>query len=144
MPCVDSRVAMEENRRVKRDRLLLVGEELYTIFLLMTYLESCNYEVASARNGHDALEFVQVEKPDLILFCEDDIAMLDGYTFLKSIRGVPQTFRTPVILLSSRNQTIEQAKCLNHKVDAYMVKPFELEKLEAQVKRLINYQLSFA
>ncbi|MCL6435947.1 MAG: response regulator [Leptolyngbyaceae cyanobacterium HOT.MB2.61] len=133
---------MENKRRAKRDRLLLVGDELYTIFLILTYLESCGYEVASARSSHNALELLQVTTPDLILFCDDGVPLMDSFTFLKQVRGMSQTSRTPVILISSRNQTLEQAQSLNDETDAYLVKPFELDDLREQVHSMIKQTVS--
>ncbi|WP_421655907.1 response regulator [Leptothermofonsia sp. ETS-13] len=133
---------MEDKRGIKRDRLLLVGDELYTIFLILTYLESCGYEVASARSSQNALELLQVTTPDLILFCDDGVPLMDNFTFLKQVRGMSQTSKTPVILISSRNQTLEQAQSLNHEIDAYLVKPFELDDLKERIHSMIKQTVS--
>lgn len=132
------RTVMEEKRGAKRDRLLLIGDELYTIFLILTYLESCEYEVASARDGDSALELMQMTTPDLIVFCDDGIPLMDSFAFLKQVRRKPHTSRIPVILISSRNQTLEQAKSLDNRMDAYIVKPFELDDLKTQVRSMIH------
>jgi DNA-binding response OmpR family regulator len=134
----EMRTVMKEKKGVKRDRLLLIGDELYTIFLILTYLESCGHEVASARSSDNTLELMQMITPDLILFCDDGIPLTDSLTFLKQVRRMPQTSSTPVILISSRNQTLEQAKSLDKTIDAYMVKPFELEDLREQVRTMIQ------
>ena len=127
----------------KRMRLLLVGDEIHTVFLIQSYLESCGYEVASTEDGDDALKFLQHESLDLIIFCNDGVSKIDGYTFLKYIRGNSQIPRTPVILMSSKNQTTEQIRSLNQEIDAYITRPFELDELIAQVQSMTQRNLSY-
>lgn len=129
---------MEEKTRAGFPRLLLIGDELYTIFLLLNYLESCGYQVASARNCDSAFSLLQTSPPDLILLCDDGMPSVDSTLFLKQVRQTIPISRTPVILLSSRNQTPEQARCLDHEIDAYIVKPFELEDLQAQISSMLR------
>ncbi|MGA7934260.1 MAG: response regulator [Kovacikia sp.] len=134
---------MKGERQEQRMRLLLVGDEIYTIFLVLSYLESCGYKVASTKDGDEALKFLQHETPDLILFCDDGATKMDGYTFLKYIRGNTRTQNLPVILMSSKNQTAEQIRSLTQEIDAYLTRPFELDALRAQVQFMTGRNLSF-
>jgi CheY-like chemotaxis protein len=129
---------MEDAGRFEYKRLLLVGDELYSMFLILTYLESCGYGIASAPDGQAALQFLQERTPDLIVYCEDDNAPVDGYAFLRQVRQVSSTRHTPLILISSRNQTVEQIKALNPKTEAYLLRPFEPEDLKMLVQSLIQ------
>jgi DNA-binding response OmpR family regulator len=135
---------MKGEDQEKRMRLLLVGDEIYTIFLIQSYLESCGCEVASTVEGDDALKFLQHETPDLVIFCNDGVVKMDGYTFLQRLRKNSQTYKLPVILMSSKNQTSEQIQSLNHEMDAYMTRPFELDELKAKVQAMTERSFSFA
>ncbi|UBF25630.1 response regulator [Kovacikia minuta CCNUW1] len=133
---------MKGETQAKRMRLLLVGDEIYTIYLILSYLESCGYEVISTKDGEDALVFLQGETPDLVIFCNDGPIQMDGYLFLQNLRENPQTKMLPVILMSSKNQTIEQIRSLNPGIDAYLTRPFELDELQAQVQSMTAKALS--
>jgi two-component system response regulator MprA len=135
---------MENEKQSTRKRLLLVGDELHAIFLILSYLESCGYEVASSKDGHDALEFLSRDVPNLIIFCNDGMPAIDGYSFLRTIRGNCLTKTIPLILISSKNQTVEQIRSLDREMDAYVVCPFEPEELKHQVHSMIQRNLSLA
>jgi len=66
-------------------RILLVDDEPLYLRLLKVNLEQEGYQIATARDGEEALEFVSQEIPDLIIL---DVMMpkVDGITVAIRIR----------------------------------------------------------
>lgn len=84
--------------------ILVVDDEPDALKLFRRILTSAeeNYRVLRASNGHQALEIMQQESPDVILL---DLAMpeMDGFQFLKAREHHAAWGAIPVILISARD-----------------------------------------
>jgi DNA-binding response OmpR family regulator len=80
---------------------LLIVEDIADIlnFLDVT-LKFNGYRVVTARNGQEALEAIQKERPAIII---TDILMpkMDGFTFIQRVRIDPETHNIPVVFISA-------------------------------------------
>ena len=98
-----------------------------------------NCEVLEASCGSEAIEAIKTQKPDLVLL---DITMPDmtGLDVLRTIRGIPETKDTQVIMLTaeSGNKTVEEADSLG--VKGYIAKPFKDVQLIAQVEKVLELE----
>ena len=91
-------------------------------------------ECASAKEFHKQ---VRERIPDLILL---DIMLPDedGLSILTKIRGVPETRRIPVILVTAKTTEIDKVKGLDLGADDYLTKPFGVMELISRVKALLR------
>jgi len=73
-------------------------------------------------------------EPDLVVL---DVAMpgMDGYTLCRAIRKNAAMARTPVVMLSARDDGADQARGRLAGVDAYVSKPFEPAALVRVVRK---------
>lgn len=76
-----------------------------------------------AKDGVEALEMFQLEKPDIIL---SDIKMpkMDGLQLIEKIREQNQTI--PIIILTAYSDQKTLFKAANSSIDGYILKPLEL------------------
>jgi len=83
-------------------------------------------KVYTARDGEEAYELYEDEKPDIII---TDIKMprKDGLKLIKQIRQ--KDYRTPIILLTSYTDPSMLINAANLSVDGYLLKPIEFEQL---------------
>ena len=58
------------------------------------------YQVATARNGKEALLFLTDQRPDLIL-CELTLPEMDGYSFCAALRTNPEWASIPFVAMST-------------------------------------------
>ncbi len=95
------------------------------------------YNFYTAPDGKAGLEFAQKNIPDIII---SDIMMpeMNGYIFCREIKNNIKTCHIPVILLTARASGEDQIKGYESGADAYVVKPFNMDVLIAQVNRLIK------
>jgi len=91
------------------------------------------YTVKVAVNGKMALKIAQAQPPDLILL---DIMMpeMDGYEVCRQLKSNPQTRNIPVIFLTAKDQTQDEAKGFELGAADYILKPVSPPILEARVK----------
>lgn len=115
-------------------RILLVDDEPLYLRLLKVNLEQEGYQISTARDGEEALEFVSQEIPDLIIL---DVMMpkVDGITVAIRIR---QFSNVPIIMLTAMGEEQDRVKGLNIGADDYMVKPFSATELVARVKAVLR------
>jgi PAS domain S-box-containing protein len=97
----------------KNKTILLVEDTEAVIIQMKDMLESQGYTIQVARNGHEALEQINIQIPDGMIL---DLMMpeVDGFEVLKRIRGHEKTDRLPVIILTAKYITKDELSFLNH------------------------------
>lgn len=110
------------------EHILIVDDEAAIRELLQDYFELEGYRVSTAENGQAALKKVETG-PDLILL---DINMpgLDGLSVCRRIR---QFVSCPILFLTARVEDADKLIGFGAGGDDYIVKPFNLDILGAQV-----------
>jgi two-component system, OmpR family, phosphate regulon response regulator PhoB len=103
-------------------------------------LEADGYAVAQARDGADALERIDVERPDLVVL---DLSMpgLGGLDVLRRVRAAEAQCggaALPVIVLSGRSGETDRIVGLDLGADDYLVKPFSPGELAARVRSVLR------
>ncbi|MGZ5064219.1 MAG: Hpt domain-containing protein [Usitatibacter sp.] len=92
------------------------------------------YEVASAKDGVDALQQLQDMKPDLILL-DVEMPRMDGFEFARNVRADEATRNIPIIMITSRTADKHRNHAMELGVNEYMGKPYQEEQLLALIKR---------
>ncbi len=120
---------------------LLVVEDIPNVLqLLEVTLRFQGYEVFSARNGQEALEILEREKPALVI---SDILMpkLDGFAFVQKMRSLPETQAIPVIFLSATFVTPEDKEfALSLGASHFIEKPFDTQDFLLTIAELLSQE----
>jgi DNA-binding NarL/FixJ family response regulator len=118
-------------------RLLLVDDEPNLLRAVAACLRAEGYEVHTCLTVQDALVLLSHTIPDLII---SDIRMpgMDGYAFVRQLRGAARTALIPVIFLTAKDQKADRIEGLRTGVDAYMTKPFEPDELLALITSIFS------
>ena len=97
--------------------------------------EACGYAVDIAFDGEQGLFLAAGNAYDAI--CLDlMLPAISGTEVLGRLRGL--RLRTPVLILTARDETTSVVALLNQGADDYLAKPFDLEELKARVQALIR------
>jgi two-component system chemotaxis response regulator CheY len=99
-------------------------------------LTSAGYDVLEACDGRDALAKLTGQKIHLML-CDVNMPNMDGITFLKALREVPNYKFTPVIMLTTEAGEDKKREGQAAGARAWVVKPFKPEQLLHAVSKLI-------
>ena len=101
---------------------------------LVRSLTDRGYAVSSAPAGMVGLQNALDEQPDLVLL---DLGLpdLDGHSLLTMLRAVR---RTPVIVVTARDDDPSIVKALDAGADDYVVKPFGMDQLEARIRAVLR------
>ncbi|MEI6074686.1 MAG: response regulator transcription factor [Verrucomicrobiota bacterium] len=115
-------------------RILIVEDEPDLLASLAQALREEGYAVDTSDNGDDGLFNAEGTDYDAIVL---DVMLpgLDGWEILKRLRKIK---KTPVLMLTARDQTRDRVKGLDTGADDYVVKPFDLAEVFARLRAIIR------
>jgi DNA-binding response OmpR family regulator len=95
------------------------------------------FDVLTAPDGASGLNQFFSTRPDCVVV---DIRMpgLNGYQFVRALRGDRETAETPIVVLSALVQDREQLAGLLTGADAYLIKPVKIIDLVNAVDRAVQ------
>ncbi|HLO47350.1 MAG TPA: response regulator transcription factor [Kamptonema sp.] len=116
-------------------RILLVEDDSQLVASLSEALVVQRYIVDSARDGESAWDKTQAIVYDLILM-DVTLPKLDGVRLCQRLRD--RGYLSPILMLTARDTSLDKVIGLDAGADAYMVKPFNLQELLAQIRALLR------
>ena len=135
----DVNAEIEKNEKIKsktKYRILIVeDEEDIKNYLKEELIKS--YHILTCENGKKALEIALTTNPDLII---SDIMMpeMDGLTLCKKLKQNININHIPIILLTAKSKIEDKMVGIETGADAYFVKPFIIEELQASINNLLS------
>lgn len=120
-------------------RILLVEDSPIARALAVGWLEGAGYQVDVAENGHEGFEKAQAMQPDLVV-SDINMPVQDGYWLCRQLKTNGLTERTPVIMLTQRDEAKDILEGLNAGADAFVIKSPDGDELLDRVARLLASQ----
>ncbi|MTI14767.1 response regulator transcription factor [Sansalvadorimonas verongulae] len=116
-------------------RLLLIEDSRDIAGVVFDYFEALGHELDYAADGRQGLNLGTENLYDLILL---DVMLpgMDGYSVCRTLRE--QGVKTPVLMLTARDTKDDTLTGFAHGADDYVVKPFDLNILEARIEALVR------
>ena len=116
-------------------RVLVVEDDQNVRQTLDSALRFAGHEVVTVTDGDEALDEITRQEPDLIVL---DVMMprVDGLTVCRLLRE--RGYRTPVLVLTARQEVSDRVAGLDAGADDYLPKPFALDELLARVRALLR------
>ncbi|HSU54918.1 MAG TPA: response regulator transcription factor [Candidatus Dormibacteraeota bacterium] len=115
-------------------RILIVEDEPDLLAGIAQALRDENYAVDTAEDGDEGAFKAESWDYDAIIL-DVMLPKLDGWGVLSRLR---KTKRTPVLMLTARDQSKDRVRGLDGGADDYVVKPFDLPELLARLRALIR------
>lgn len=99
-------------------------------------LRGAGYEVIEGCDGRDALAKLTGQKVHLVI---SDVNMpnMDGITFVKNLKQLPDYKFTPVIMLTTESEAGKKQEGQAAGAKAWVVKPFQPEQMLSAVAKLV-------
>ena len=118
-------------------KILLVEDNILNQKLIFLNLKNLGFVIDVANNGKEALEKVMENGYDLILM---DLMMpvMDGLEASLKIREweSKNSRHTFIVGLTANTMDADREKCLEHGMDEYLSKPFDLNEFNNVLRRL--------
>ncbi len=139
LPLLKEKTSLEKTDRTVKDlsgKIILIAEDVVTNYL---YLESAikpfNVTIIWAKNGKEAIDLTEKEKPDLVLM-DIQMPVMDGNEAMHGIKKINK--KIPVIAQTAYAMEGDLRKIKEEGYDDFIIKPINLDKLYGIINRFIS------
>lgn len=120
-------------------KILIVEDDAVIAEQIGKYLEKWGYEVETVKDFADVTGQFAACGPQLVLM-DIGLPFYNGYYWCGEIRKVSQV---PIIFISSASDNMNVVMAVNMGGDDFVVKPFDLEILQAKIQALLRRAYAF-
>jgi DNA-binding response OmpR family regulator len=115
-------------------KILVVDDDINICETLRVYFEHEGYEVKTANDGAQGVEYFKMYEPDIVLL---DIMLpkKDGWAVCREIREVSSK---PIIMITAKGEVFDKVLGLEMGADDFVVKPFDLKELAVRIKAVLR------
>ena len=100
-------------------------------------LSGAGYQVVEAENGADGLTKAKASPANMVV-TDLNMPVMDGLTFIRELRKLPEYRGVPIIFLSTESDAGVKAQAKEAGATGWIVKPFQAEQLLAVVKKVLG------
>ncbi len=100
-------------------------------------LERNEFEVATAKDGIDAIEKLNERVPDLMLL-DIEMPRMDGYELAIHMKADSRLRDVPIIMITSRTGDKHRQRAFDIGVDRYIGKPYQENDLIIQINDILK------
>lgn len=117
--------------------VMVIDDSPFIVDVFVTMLERGGYRAIAAYSGEEGLEILKTVTPDLILL---DIMMepIDGWETLENIKINPKTRDVPVLMLTAKQLTPDEAEGYGSYIEDYILKPITHRELYQAIERVLQ------
>jgi CheY-like chemotaxis protein len=121
----------------KQASILVVDDDPEIVTMLNTRLTKRGYKVATAGDGHKAIELAKRDRPDIVLL---DVMMpgKSGWEVARALKQDPVTADVKIVMVTAIGEKTNEITAPIYGADAHVDKPFEFEKLEKVIAGLLG------
>ena len=123
------------------DQVLIVDDDPAICKLLEKVMRSNDMDSQAVGSGQQALQALEARTFDIILL-DVNLGDMEGFEVLRRLRE--RGIKTPVIIISGRNEDYDSLYGLSLGADDYVTKPFRPVVLGAKVKALLRRSREFS
>jgi len=116
--------------------ILIVDDSASVRQVVGIALKGAGYDVIEGTDGTDGLRQLDGRKVNLII-SDVNMPKMDGITFVKEVKKLPNYRFTPIIMLTTESQESKKAEGQAAGAKAWVVKPFQPAQMLAAVSKLI-------
>ena len=115
-------------------KILIVEDDKKLRQELETFLNKNGFEAKGLENFENTIQDILEEKADLVLL-DINLPYTDGEFVCKEVRKVSNV---PIIMVTSRDNEIDELMSLNYGADQYVTKPYNIQILLAKINGLLK------
>ncbi len=118
--------------------VLIVDDDQDILMTIKTAVGELGVDIRTTGNGNTAVEMIQEKTPDLLIL-DQMLPGRSGFLVLEKIRPLrKETGKPPVIMITANPGARHKVYAETLGVDAYINKPFRMEKLMKAAEKLLG------
>ncbi|HZB30048.1 MAG TPA: ATP-binding protein [Streptosporangiaceae bacterium] len=119
-------------------KVLIVDEDIRSVFALSTVLERSGLTVLYAGDGKRGIETLEQNDDVALVFMDVMMPEMDGYATTRAIRRMPRFADLPIVALTAKAMKGDQEESLAAGMSDYVTKPVEIEYLFSVMRRWLD------
>ena len=128
---------------LNKKTILVADDESHILNVVSLKLRNAGYRVLTARDGQEALELAQQERPDLII-TDYHMPALSGLELCRRLKQDPATGSIPAIMLTARGYHLEPSDTKESGIRRMLSKPFSPRHLLQTVNEVLEERVQEA
>jgi len=116
--------------------ILLVEDDIDLADWIADYLKAKEFKVTVCHRGDEAVELIQSLNPDIVLL-DGMLPGMDGLDVCKTVRAY---YIKPIIMITARDEEIDEVLGLEMGADDYITKPVRARVLLTRIRKLLQRQ----
>jgi DNA-binding response OmpR family regulator len=118
-------------------KVLLCDDEIHILRAAELKVSRAGYEVRIARDGQEAWEMIQQERPD-VLVTDVQMPRVDGFELSRRIRADAATAELPILMLTAKGFELEQQELVEKwGIIDIISKPFSPRELVRLIDQVV-------
>lgn len=117
--------------------ILVADDESHILNVVSLKLRNAGYTVVTARDGQEALELAQAERPDLLI-TDYHMPQLSGIELCRRLKQEAATSKIPAIMLTARGYNLEPGDTEESGILRMLSKPFSPRQLLTTVTEVLE------
>ena len=118
-------------------KILVADDETHILHVVSLKLRNAGFLVITARDGQEALEMAQMEKPHLIITVYH-MPQLSGLELCQRLKQDPATSSIPAIMLTARGYQLDPTDTEQSGILRMLSKPFSPRQLLTTVNEVLE------
>jgi DNA-binding response OmpR family regulator len=122
--------------QANKGHILIVEDDLELAQWIQQFLLGKSFKAAVIGNGNDAVEYIFEHLPDVVIL-DGMLPGLDGFEVCKRVRT---SFSNAIIMLTARDEEIDEVLGLEMGADEYLTKPVRARALLTRINKHLARQ----
>ncbi len=115
--------------------IVWVDDEIESLKSQILFLKGKGYNVTPFSNGHDALEYLQTERPDVVMLDES----MPGITGLETLSRIKEMHATlPVVMVTKNEAENIMEEAIGGQISDYLIKPVNPNQVLLSLKKIMD------
>ena len=124
-------------KRLMKERILIVEDNLQSMRLIEMTLKAKGYTLLEAFDGEEAIEVAVRERPDLVIL-DIQLPKMSGLEVTKKLRETPGFAHTPIIAITAYAMKGDKEKVIDAGCDLHLSKPINTRELPALIAQMLQ------
>jgi len=132
--------APKKEEVIELKNVLVIDDSKALRRVVVKYLQNKFYcNIVECDNGKEGLQSVTDKKGNFhLVLCDLMMPVMDGLTFLKSLKSMPGMQNIPVIFLTAKNDKDTVTKCAKAGANDFIIKPYDLATIAKKLDKYLK------
>jgi len=117
--------------------ILVADDESHILNVVSLKLRNAGFKVITARDGQEAYELANTEKPDLLI-TDYHMPQMSGIELCRKLKESVATAKIPAIMLTARGYSLEPGDTEQSGINQLISKPFSPRQLLTAVNEVLG------